>query len=69
MVKFLTTSVASANSPPVSVTRRVKLASEAPLYAATSAVTVPHASTPIPEIVTPLTRALAAPFTVTVSAL
>src|SRR5262245_20461857 len=54
-------SVASANSPPLSATRRVKPASEALQSAPTLAVTSPEASTLIEETVTPLTVSLAAP--------
>src|SRR5262245_58976470 len=57
----VTLSVASANSPPLSATRRVKLAFEASQSAPTLAVTWPEASTLIEETVTPPAVALAAP--------
>src|SRR5438128_2448572 len=59
-------SAASAKSPPLSVTRRVKSAAVAPQAAAMSAVTLPDESTTILEIVTPLVVALVEPLTVTV---
>src|SRR5262245_50630053 len=59
-------SVASANSPPLSVTRKVKPAFEAPQAVETSAETWPEASTLIELTVTPLIVALAASLTVTV---
>src|SRR6266511_4340381 len=61
----VTLSVASTNSPPLSATRRVKLAFEALQSAPTLAVTWPEASTLIEETVTPPAVALAAPLTVT----
>src|SRR6266511_143162 len=60
----VTLSVASANSPPLSATRRVKLAFEALQSAPTLAVTWPEALTLIEETVTPPAVALAAPLTV-----
>src|SRR5688572_29630625 len=69
VVSFVTVtfSVACANSAPGSVARSVKLAFDAPQAAAMLAFTVPFALTTIFDTVTPLTVALALPFTVTAS--
>ncbi len=69
MAVTVTLSVASANNPPLSVTRSVKAAVVAVQLATTEAVTWPDELTLRPETVTPFTVALAAPLTVTVSEL
>jgi hypothetical protein len=66
-VGTVTISIALANNPALSVTRRVKLAFDASQVVPIPAMTRPDASTLIDETVTPLTVALAAPLTVTVS--
>src|SRR5437667_6107367 len=67
-VVTFTVRVASASRPPVSFTRKVKVAFDAEQLAATLAVTLPELLIAIFETVTPFSEAELPPLTVTVNA-